>query len=105
MCFVDKRLAPEIVIHDEDYSTPAPVRSKWTQVALRLDYKKRLGEILAPTLVMVGRHDLQTPVGCSQELIDGISGARLVVFERSGHFPFIEEREGFERALNEFLNK
>ena len=103
MCYVDKRLAPEIVIRNEDYRLPAPVRSKWTQVAVGLDYKKRLGEIRVPTLVIVGRQDLQTPVGCSQELADGISGARLRVFERSGHFPFIEEREAFVRSLEGFL--
>jgi proline iminopeptidase len=103
MCYFDKRFAPEIVIRDEDYHTPAPIRSKWTQVALGLDYKNRLNEIHVPTLVIVGRYDLQTPVGCSQELVDGISGAQLEVFERSGHFPFIEEHSAFVRALGKFL--
>ncbi len=103
MCYVDKRFAPEIVIRDEDYRLPAPVRSKWLQVALQLDYRKRLNEIRIPTLVTVGRLDLQTPVGCGEELVNGIAGARLVVFEQSGHFPFIEERDTFTRLLEEFL--
>jgi proline iminopeptidase len=103
LCFVDKRLVPEVIIHAEDYRLPAPVRSKWPQVALRIDYRKRLSEIRVPTLITVGRHDLQTPVGCSQELVNGIAGAQLVVFEQSGHFPFIEERGAFTRTLEKFL--
>ncbi len=33
----------------------------------------------------------------------GIHGARLIIFERSGHYPFIEERELFKQTLADFL--
>jgi proline iminopeptidase len=33
----------------------------------------------------------------------GIGGSRLVVFERSGHFPWIEEPEHFFREVTRFL--
>lgn len=104
MCYHDKRFAPPIAIHEGDDRLPAPIRSKWTQVALGLDYKNRLNEIHVPTLVIVGRYDLQTPVGCSQEL-GGISSAQLTIFENSGHFPFIEEREAFVSTLSKFLKE
>jgi proline iminopeptidase len=42
-------------------------------------------------------------MACSEELARGISGARLVVFEQSGHLPFVEEPERFLRELNGFL--
>lgn len=56
-----------------------------------------------PTLVAVGLHDPQTPVGCSEELARGIAGAELRVYAHSGHHPFVEERALVARDLAEFL--
>ncbi|MDP9264704.1 MAG: alpha/beta fold hydrolase, partial [Chloroflexota bacterium] len=67
------------------------------------DLRARLGAIRAPTLVAVGRFDWITPPGFAEELAAGISRARLVVFERSGHLPFIEERDRFAKAVGAFL--
>ncbi len=103
--YVNKALVPRIEIAPGDHHRPAPVRDGWTRKVFldRLDYRARLGEIRAPTWMCVGRYDSQTPVPCSEELAQGISGARLIIFERSGHYPFIEEREQFKTALEEFL--
>lgn len=68
------------------------------------DIKDRLPEITAPTLVTVGRHDWITPVSCSETIASLIPGARLVVFEKSGHSPQIEEAEEFQRVVREFLS-
>ncbi len=68
------------------------------------DIKDRLPGITAPTLVTVGRHDWVTPVSCSQTIAGLIPGARLVVFERSGHSPQIEEAEAFQRVVRDFLS-
>jgi pimeloyl-ACP methyl ester carboxylesterase len=102
---LDKSLIPVTEIEDGDNRRPAPVRDRWTRVVMtyRLDYRERLGEIRAPTLICVGRFDPQTPVGCSQELAQGISRARLEIFEYSGHYPFIEERERFKTVISEFI--
>jgi pimeloyl-ACP methyl ester carboxylesterase len=69
----------------------------------RLDYRPRLGEIRVPTLLLVGRHDPQIPPACSEELASGIPDARLVVFEMSGHYPFIEEARAFWPMVGDFL--
>ena len=42
---------------------------------------------------------------CSEELASGIANARLVIFEHSGHTPFVEEPERFVRELEGFLTK
>lgn len=69
-----------------------------------LDLRPRLGEIVStPTLVAVGRRDGILPVGHSEALFKGIPGAELVVFDRSGHFPFIEERDRFLGVMRRFL--
>jgi proline iminopeptidase len=64
----------------------------------------RLGEIRAPTLVVVGRHDWITPVSCSEEIQAGIPGAELVVFEESGHSPPADEPALFQATVRKFLN-
>lgn len=54
-------------------------------------------------LVVCGQHDPQYPPACSEELAAGIRHAALVSFERSGHFPFIEEPEAFWATVDAFL--
>jgi proline iminopeptidase len=68
-----------------------------------LDYSQQVKEIQVPTLVCVGRSDPQAPVPCSEELAQSLPEAHLVIFERSGHYPFIEERQHFVEVLSSFL--
>jgi pimeloyl-ACP methyl ester carboxylesterase len=102
--YVDRaRFAPAPVAW-RDWLRPGRPRLWWNQrVARHLDYRGRLGEVRAPTLVLAGRHDPQMPPACGEELARGIPGARLVVFERSGHYPFIEEQGAFWAAIGGFL--
>jgi 2-hydroxy-6-oxonona-2,4-dienedioate hydrolase len=65
----------------------------------------KLSSIHAPTLVMWGRQDELIPLASGEKLRDGISGAKLVVFEECGHVPQIEKSADFNRALLEFLGK
>lgn len=67
------------------------------------DLRDRLGEIVVRTLVICGRHDWITPPAQSEFLAAHIPGARLVVFEHSGHQPMIEENEEFVALMREFL--
>ena len=64
----------------------------------------RLPEIRVPTLVMGGRHDWIMPPAQGPERVHaGIAGSELVIFEESGHFPFIEENAKFLRVVKEWL--
>lgn len=67
------------------------------------DLRPRLPELRCPTLVTVGRHDWITPVDASEEIAALIPGAKLVVFEESGHSPQLEEPVRFQRVVREFL--
>jgi proline iminopeptidase len=71
----------------------------------RLSYADRLGEVRASTLILAGRYDPEASLPCSEELMQGIPDARLVIFERSGHFPFIEEAPLFARTVDAFLHE
>ncbi len=65
----------------------------------------RLGEITVPTLIMAGRHDWITPPAQGAERLHaGLPNAKLVIFEESGHFPFIEEHDKFVHAVRDWLN-
>jgi pimeloyl-ACP methyl ester carboxylesterase len=48
--------------------------------------------------------DPEAPLQCSLELLEGIPDARLIVFEQSGHAPFVEERVLFADTLARFLS-
>jgi proline iminopeptidase len=65
----------------------------------------RLGEIAVPTLITVGRDDFITPPSRAEIMHAGIPGSELVIFERSGHYPFVEEPEAFFAAAHDFLRR
>jgi proline iminopeptidase len=95
-----------VEIEADDYLKGVPIRTIWTKnMYSRLSYADRLGEIGSPTLILAGRHDPEAPLQCSEELLQGIPDASLVVFEQSGHAPFIEEALHFSQVVNAFLNK
>lgn len=101
--YVNPALAPAQEIQPGDHQRPLPVRDRWAAVARRIDYAPRLGEVQVPALVLAGRHDPQTPVSCSQTLVNGIPDARLHVFEQSGHYPYAEEPAEFTRVMGQFF--
>ena len=63
------------------------------------DVTPRLGEIRGPTLVLVGREDIVCPPSQAKIMHEGIPDSELVVFERSGHFVYVEEAEAFFDAV------
>jgi proline iminopeptidase len=101
--FYDQSWVEPKKVEWRDWLRPREGRTDWHRVASKLDYGPRLGEIEAPTLILCGRHDPQYPPTASEELAAGIREARLIFFERSGHYPFIEEAEAFWDAVRGFL--
>ncbi|TDD53203.1 alpha/beta hydrolase [Kribbella antibiotica] len=67
------------------------------------DIRPRLGEIAVPVLVIVGTADFICPLNSARELVAGIPGAKLVVFEESGHFAHVEEPELFRDTVRNFV--
>jgi proline iminopeptidase len=64
----------------------------------------RLSEITVPTLVIAGRDDWITPPREGAERIHAaLPNSELVIFEDSGHFPFIEEQEHFLNVVGEWI--
>jgi proline iminopeptidase len=67
------------------------------------DVRTTLGTIHAPSLVLAGRHDWITSVTQSEELAAGLPHSELVIFEASGHYPFIDETDTFLRIADDWL--
>jgi proline iminopeptidase len=102
----DETFFRPVEIDSGDHQQGVPIRTIWTKnMYSRLSYADRLGEVRAPTLILAGRHDPEAPLQCSEELVQGIRGGRQVVFERSGHAPFIEESSLFAQAVGSFLEE
>jgi len=68
-----------------------------------LDFAARLGQITAPTLVLVGEQDAGTPPAMAREIQAGIPGARLTVIPGAAHLSCVEQAETFNRLLLDFL--
>jgi proline iminopeptidase len=72
-------------------------------IAPGYDLRPRLGEIVAPALIMVGKYDWVCPPRASRAIARGIPGAVLVEFDDVGHFVFSEEPQGFLDAVLGFF--
>ncbi len=67
------------------------------------DYRELMPKLDLPVLICWGRHDALLPVSGASVLQAQIAGARLELFEDSGHCPFIEETERFNEVIGAFL--
>ncbi len=56
-----------------------------------------------PILIVWGRRDLIIPVDHAVAAAEAIPSCRLVIFERSGHFPHADEPVRFAQTLAEFV--
>jgi L-proline amide hydrolase len=80
--------------------------NEWTTTgALKgWDTRDRLREIDVPTLVIRGAYDMCTePIAA--ELVEGIEGARLEVFEESSHTPVLEESDRYLTVVSSFMRE
>ncbi|MEH2071510.1 MAG: alpha/beta hydrolase [Nostoc sp.] len=77
--------------------------SHHSRAMLDFDTTDRLQQIHCPTLVLVGKQDILTPLKFSQQLAQGIPNAELVVLESGGHGFLIESSEVVVSAMLDFL--
>jgi proline iminopeptidase len=56
-----------------------------------------------PCLIINGRFDANVAPATAWRTSQAIAGARLVIFEKSGHLPFYEEPDRFVAVVSEFL--
>ena len=67
------------------------------------DVISQLQEITLPTLILCGNEDRLTPPKYSQFLADKITGAKLQIIPRAGHYVMRERGEMVNRAIEEWV--
>ena len=81
----------------------ALARVSWNPYLYNPLLRRRLGRISAPTLLCWGAHDKLAPLApCGETWAREIAGARLRVFDESGHVPHLEEPDAVAEAIGEF---
>lgn len=58
-----------------------------------------------PTLIVWGERDRIIPVSHAYSTHEAMPGSRLVVLERSGHFPYVDEPERFAALVTDFMRE
>jgi proline iminopeptidase len=101
-----KRYDPEVARQIDAVSTYSggAFRHSFTACIPSYNVLDRLGEICTPTLILSGREDWITPPAQGGERLHaGLPNSELVIFEESGHFPFIEEAQRFNAGVKDWV--
>ena len=69
------------------------------------DLRDRLGDIVAPALVVAGELDTETPVAYSRVIVEGLRAAELLVLEGVGHLAVSEVPRTVNRLVRDFLGR
>jgi pimeloyl-ACP methyl ester carboxylesterase len=78
----------------------------YTWVAcLACDLRAEIGQIRAPSLIIAGLSDLFAPPYLARGVAEGLSEVELEIWEETGHFPFLENPERFNRRLELFFQR
>lgn len=94
----------ELVQYYPYLSTPVGLYHQ-SRAILDSDTSDRLADIFHPTLVVVGKEDLITPVRFSEQLVQGIPHAELMVCDRVGHALIVEAAEIVAKKILNFLSQ
>ncbi|HKW87502.1 MAG TPA: alpha/beta fold hydrolase [Candidatus Acidoferrales bacterium] len=97
---------PEVAAHVMQMMTTTPARGAAAALrgrAQRADYLPLLHKLHVPTLVVVGREDVYTPLALAEQLCDQIPEAKLAIIENAGHMPNLEQPAAFNSVLASWL--
>jgi len=76
-------------------------RALWDEMQ-KFDLTKEIESIQVPIYFFEGKHDMANPTILIEDFIDKLDESKdvnLIIFEKSGHFPMIEEKEKYQDQL------
>ncbi|HEY4407815.1 MAG TPA: alpha/beta hydrolase [Xanthobacteraceae bacterium] len=87
------------------------LRSAYTTESMQMASDRGLGgvtedevrAIKAPTLLVWGANDPLSSVANADKLNAAIKNSRKILFDKAGHYPFLEHADKFNQAVLEFL--
>ncbi|HET9323309.1 MAG TPA: alpha/beta fold hydrolase [Gaiellaceae bacterium] len=84
-------------------ATPPDDYARCCEALARWDFRERLGEIQAPTLVVGGAEDPAAPLEHQRLLAERIPRARFAVLDDAAHLANVERAEPFSRLVADHL--
>jgi len=106
MIFYSPELLEKYLAGAPDLGYEPAVAHAVSQSAAQQDYTPKLASFTTfPTLVITGRYDMNVAPLTAWHLAHQIPGAKLVIFEKSGHLPAYEEPGRYLEVLESFLNQ
>lgn len=89
------------------FANPQPLYAWKRQLiaGMKFDATDRVYQIIAPTLVVTGSEDRVVPPESSKRLAEKIPNSRFVEVQGTGHLPFIEQAEEFNKMVLSFLKE
>lgn len=98
-----KKLHINVKMGSSDYKQASPVMKSMIVKAINDDLTSILEKIKVPTLIIWGENDTATPLNDAKILNEKIKNSGLVVIDKVGHFPYIENYQYFIIVLDSFL--
>ncbi len=86
-----------------DYASAGPLRATFVRV-VNEDLSPLLPVIAAPTLVIWGEQDRDTPLWMGRRMAEQIPNSELAVLSSAGHWPFVDQPRVFEQRVLAFLS-
>lgn len=87
----------------QDYLTAGPLRETFLRV-IEEDLTPFARRIQAPTVLIWGDRDADTPLWQGRKLEQLIPDAGLIIFQGAGHFAYQERLDEYVRIVDHFLN-
>jgi pimeloyl-ACP methyl ester carboxylesterase len=87
----------------EDYLTAGPLRDTFLQV-IKEDLAAFARRVQAPTVLIWGDRDSDTPLWQGRKLEQLIPDAGLIIFQGAGHFAYLERLDDYIRIVDHFLS-
>jgi pimeloyl-ACP methyl ester carboxylesterase len=83
--------------------TPEIFAAQIRALLARPDASPLLDAVRCPTLVLVGREDLASPVPQHEEIAARVAGSRLVIVPDCGHMTTLERPAAVAAAMTDWL--
>lgn len=84
---------------------PVEIMESRIEAICAFERRDRMGDIKAPTLVIVAEDDMVTPRYLSDELAENVPGAEYVVVPTGGHFVIHVEIQAYNSAVRDFIDR
>ncbi len=65
---------------------------------------KRLNELIAPVLVIVGQYDTPYMLAATEYMVENLPNARKMIIENAAHLPNMDQPNEFQRIVTSFLD-